>query len=335
MPYLELPTLIPLIVATLLVMLIFAWEATAGQFLKGLVTLMEKVSFFGVNLLQPIIDGIEWLNATVHNAYVQSLEVQEWAWHRFLSVNALAWQYLSEAAAYGLEQTERGFRTVRHNLIPAAIALGIGPLWLEIKAIQALLKDNHISIGRLAHDVATAGESVVTKTVHEAVARVKTVASAGGIAIPLPFPNPWDVIRDIEREASRLRAQLGKYAKILTPAGIVGLVGAAVFSEFGLGSLRCSNNKKLLKGTCGLVPKVLEDLLAGLVAIVGSISLVELAEDYQALFGGVVGEARKFWRYGTSASLGGDPGLGVSNFNGKLKVTNTGLANPGLGDTGL
>jgi hypothetical protein len=335
LPYLELPPLVVLVGACLLVALIFAWEATAGQFLTLLVNLMERVSFFGVNLLQPIIDGIEWLNATVHNAYVESLEAVEWSWHTFMLVNATAWQDVSGALADGFEATERAFVTVRRVIVPAALAVALGPVWAAIQTVQTLLKEHHVSIGRVAARVEELPGQIADQAVAASVAAVKALVHAEAILPPLSFPNPWDAIRDLLDEAGKLRAQLGKYAKILTPAGIVGLVGAAVFSEFGLGSLRCSNNKKLLKGTCGLVPKVLEDLLAGLVAVVGTISIIELAEVYQGLFIDVSGEVLHFWR----ADLGhtpGNPALGDTGFSGSYGVpAGGGARNPALGVSGV
>jgi len=73
------------------------------------------------------------------------------------------------------------------------------------------------------------------------------------------------------------------------------VVGYAL-SKLGLGSQQCSNNKRFAKSVCGMSTKVLDDLLAGLIAIVGTVSLVQLAEEYQKLVPGIEAEVVKFWR---------------------------------------
>jgi hypothetical protein len=250
-------------------------------------------------------------------------------------VNAVAWQDLSGVVADGFEAAENALGKLRHTVLPVFVGAMLGPLYLALRQAEKLLASHHISIGRIAARVEDLPGQIVHDAVAASVAAVKALVHAEAIPFPISFPNPWAIIRDIEREAARVRGLIGKYAKILTPAGIVGLVGAAVFSEFGLGSLRCSNNKKLLKGTCGLVPKVLEDLLAGLVAVVGTISIIELAEVYQGLFIDVSGEVLHFWR----ADLGhtpGNPVLGDTGFSGSYGVpAGGGARNPALGVSGV
>ena len=125
--------------------------------------------------------------------------------------------------------------------------------------------------GRVAHDSRVPALEREIKTLRERIAaQDATIAKVQAITLPapatlpqrrpLPAPVPIPVTRpttvpkvsDVDNAVRGIRKQLGKLARYLTPAGIIGLVGAATFGGFHLGWLKCRGVNRVGRALCGM-----------------------------------------------------------------------------------
>jgi hypothetical protein len=139
-----------------------------------------------------------------------------------------------------------------------------------VRPTQVIIK-TRANKGVVAHDSrvpALEGEIDTLRTrLHAQQAEITKLQA---IAVPYPYPLPQpkappapttvprihDVtlprVGEIDKAVRGLRKQLHKWARYLTPAGIIGLVGAATFDQFGLGWLRCRGVGRVGRWLCGL-----------------------------------------------------------------------------------
>jgi hypothetical protein len=90
------------------------------------------------------------------------------------------------------------------------------------------------------------------------------------------------------RELGGLKARVEAIARQLSPAAIVALIGATIFTEFGLGWLRCSQVGRLGRSICGMPAHLLEDLvglLADVVFVAAICEILPLLEEVYAELG--------------------------------------------------
>jgi hypothetical protein len=279
---------------------LFAYRSTLGALLTSLAQ-----AFDSVNLNLGVVNvGLGFLGSavdTLNNAILRGLglavESTEYSWHQWWNWTARAFYAIGDAERYVAQETLQGFKILRRAVIPTLIAAAVGPLLTAISDLRDLTKGVAKTI--------TIRVTKVEALSHAQLLKIER-AVAGTIAYPIPK------LGHIETDLSEAWAKLRGIGKTLTPAGILGLVLAAL-SAVGLGSARCANTQRWNKAMCGLPTQVLENLLGGLVAIFGTLSLVKLAEDYQKVFPDVASSVTHFWR----ADLAHTPG------------------NPGLGETGL
>lgn len=80
--------------------------------------------------------------------------------------------------------------------------------------------------------------------------------------------NVWDKVRDVSWRTAGV--------------GAVALVTVAL-GKLGAGWIRCSSVRKVGRRLCGMDPRAIDDLLAGTLAVLGTISLVTFAKEMQAV----------------------------------------------------
>jgi hypothetical protein len=303
-----------LLACALCLLVLYGYKFTLGALLAGFAGILFNVaSAIPLGLGGVFTDAgnaILGLDNTILNVLGTGVNTTSYAWHRWAQWTAQSFTAIGEAERYVATETLRGFQTMRRAVIPSLIAAAVGPLGLILgrtithtKSIERVVTVEAPKVTRL---VKTAVTNVYPTTIRveklgEATLR-KAIAVAGGLAIPR--------LGQLERDLAAAQAKLGKIVRTLTPAGVIGLVAAAV-AELGLSASKCSNVQKFNKGLCGMNPKWIEDLLLGAVAIFGSLSLVKLAEDYKLLFGDVATEARHFWRADVKGP-GKDRAIGTS-----------------------
>jgi len=88
--------------------------------------------------------------------------------------------------------------------------------------------------------------------------------------------------REAEGGLERLWDRVGHLSWATAGVGAVALVTVAL-GRLGAGWFRCTNVRNVGRRLCGMNPSQLEGLLAGTLAIVGTISIVDFAKELQAL----------------------------------------------------
>lgn len=269
-----------------------------------------KITILGVTASLAFIgDGIISLDNTIRNAIGKGIEAMAADAVAPIVRVAVAFEAIGGAIADVGQATAQTLERMLRHSIPALIAARIAGLLTRVHALEDASKFVTHTIPK---DIVKVGN--VTKVYPVTVERVTglpklikaAVASAlAAVAIPHAIPRVGDVVNGLDSIKADLK-RLGKYA---TVSGIIGLVGAAVFSELGLSHLQCSNNKRLGKFLCGFNVSRLESLLAGLALFLGTLSIVSFAKEVQTVTLDFEGEVRKFWR-GTVKGPGGDRALG-------------------------
>lgn len=293
-----------------------AWRGTFGRLIDGVVSWVSEFgipTFFGtISIGAYLVAPLGGVNGIVEGALGLVVTSTEWAWHKLFHTLASTIIWIGQSVAYDMHEVGKAFGVLRRTTIPAlisdAVQVGTHPIRFIVGQLRS---DLHAAERAISADVAA-----VTSEAHtlerEALARLGHVesdaAGAASAAIAVVLPG----LHGLERDVSGIQKWIKEHERLLTKAGIAGLVAGAL-AELGLGSQSCANNKKFTKSVCGLSSKVLDDLLAGLVAIVGSVSLLQFAEEYQKLVPGLTSEIRTFWRV-TSGTAAKDRALGQSGF---------------------
>jgi len=297
-------------------LILFSYRATIGALLSAIVSAIQGISiptpFGGIDIGRYLAAPISALDNTVNDALSAVVDATQFSWHFWMHALASTLDWIGGALSYDMHEVGKAFQALRRSTIPSLISAAISAALHPLSFLLATLERN-TSIGqRLLHGAVSAVEGEVSSLERTALSEIHHLeneakgAVSAAIAVTLPG------IHGLDRDVSGIQAWIKANAKKLTAAGIVGLVAAAL-ENLGLGNSRCSNNKKFTKSVCGLSSKVLDDLLAGLVAIVGSVSLLQFAEEYQKLVPGLTSEIRTFWRV-TSGTAAKDRALGQSGF---------------------
>lgn len=121
--------------------------------------------------------------------------------------------------------------------------------------------------------------------------------AAGSIAIPFPrvIPRPTTIPKAQKKINDSTGKRLKRLEKILGITGLAGLITATFGGEITR-FLRCGNTRGIAKAWCGANLKALLGLLGGLVAVVGTFSLIDFAKFLQPLIADGAKTALHFWR---------------------------------------
>lgn len=277
----ELGAIAALFACAFLIALYYAYGYSIGALLQliaqGFRNLSINLWFVGRVGFGFVGDMIDGLDNGIRHALGSGIASTSRAWH-------VMWHY----SAYVLERTGSiieglgndtygALKTLRNITVPGLIASAIAPLWRRLARIES-------EIATLPHKAEIVLEQPL-KVIRETI--TKTAAVAGTITLP--------GLGRLERDAEAIRARLRSVEKALGISGLAGLVAVGL-SQIGLGHLSCSQNKRLLKGACGMDTSLLDALLADALLIAGTISLVEMAEGMQGIVGEVAPQVRRFWR---------------------------------------
>jgi hypothetical protein len=123
----------------------------------------------------------------------------------------------------------------------------------------------------------------------------QAVAAAGAAVIPPSIPITIPSLPGIRDGLDALRHGLGRVTRILTPAGIVGLIAAGL-AALKLGWLKCGNVRRAGEHVCGMDADALETLLLGTVAVFGTVSLLEFAREMEGLMDEITPAVARFWQ---------------------------------------
>lgn len=282
-----------------------AYRYTLGLLLAAIASVFDSVSIrvpvIGKIGLGSIGDAIRALNNSILHALGVGIQSTEWAWHKFWHWTAYAIEHPGRVLGDLAEATESALTTLRRYTIPLVVGVTLGPTAALVALLRKQVAHLLAQAAHLGATIISEVPKVITRVEHVTTTVVKTVtvsvpaAVAKAVAIPLPK------IRTVEVDTTRLWNRVKRIADTLTPAGIVGLVGAAVLAKLGLGSLKCSNNQDLSKALCRTDRAFIDNLLVDALAIVGTLSLIDAATEMQGLIGEAAPEIRRFWRVANPA----------------------------------
>ena len=286
-----------------------AWQFSLGALLTALaraINNLPHVTVLGTSVPPwgALADAVTWLNGVVLHAIGTGIINTEKALHALIGWVAYVWQATADEVAALAEDTAQSFQWAKRYLLPAVWGVATIPLWNAIRHLAAQIATTAAHPVRAVHTtvrVIAPGLAALTGRVNALEAKVAAIgaeAPAAVAAVPAVIERvpaltiPSDVYRGIDS----LWKQVRRVGRTLTPAGIVGLVAGATLATMGLGWLKCGNVEKAAKSTCGMNADVLEGLLAGLLALFGTFSLVEFAKYLRPLVGEFGGEVTHFWR---------------------------------------
>lgn len=295
------PGLAILMSLLLLLALAYAYDNTVGALLqaiarwfRGKTISIPHITSIGFGF---VADAAEALDGTIRHWLAAAIHGTEYAWHRFVHWNAYAWQELSGAVADLAESLEQSIAHLVERKIPALVRAVVAPIERRLRILEG---DVAALLGRVDPRIAEALHAA-ERAVSSAEAAAATVEHEVTVGVPhaveAAIAGTLPRIRGLEHDAEALKERIGKIARTLTPAGIVGLVAAALAS-LKLGWLKCSHVERTAKHICGMDAGLLESLLADTTLILGTVSLVEFAKGMQGAVDEIVPPVRKFWRAG-------------------------------------
>ena len=248
------------------------WDHTIGYGLRWLAHQIRGVTldvyFWSVHPLDFLADGLDWIDKAIsHWLAVAALNTQNAAFSMWHLTADVFWWSVHETKTLAVD-TYHALEHVVGVTVPDAAKWA----YRESVAKARALVNREAAIARAA-------ERELSKLAHVAEADALHGVREAEHALD------WSEAKvgQLDRYIDRLEARVGRLARQLSPAAIVGLIGATIFTEFGLGWLRCANVGKAGKTLCGLGLDALDALLVGTLAVVGSISLVSLTNELIAL----------------------------------------------------
>jgi hypothetical protein len=187
-----------------------------------------------------------------------------WLGHRLIEVNNVILKVLGA----GIEAIEDGIVVVWGNIIVTIRELGktIDELAHETgKAIDGLWRAGVVP---LVNGAVKPLSSLVHAFPAQIAAIYKEIARLPLLSVKevrhlIAQADAWTLprIKVIEHDLSRVGTNLRALTKRLSPAAVVALVGATIFSHFGLGWLRCRGVGKVGRSLCGMTG-LIESLFA-------------------------------------------------------------------------
>jgi hypothetical protein len=227
------------------------WDHTIGYGLRWVAGQIRGVTvsvyFWSVHPLDFLADALEWIaNEISHWLAVAALNSEHAAsamWHLTARV---FWWSVHETKALAIDTWHALEHTVTVTVPDAAKwarreAVAVAHRLVNIEAEARRSADRELE--HLAH-VAEADALHGLRTAEHALDWSEAEVGALG------------------RELGGLKAKLEQIARQLSPAAIVALIGATIFTDFGLGWLRCGNVGRIGRALCGLPSTLFNDLLA-------------------------------------------------------------------------
>ena len=230
------------------------WDHTIGYGLRWLAGQIRGVTisvyFWSVHPLDFLADGLDWIDKAIsHWLAVAALNTQ--------SAAVAMWHLTAEVFWWSVHETKQLAVDTFHALEHAVtVTVPDAAKWARREAVDAARSLVHREAA-----IARAAERELSALAHTAEAEaLYGVRSAEGAL-------DWSQAETgaLSRELGGLKARLEDIARAISPSAIVALIGATIFTDFGLGWLRCSSVGRLGRAVCGMPSQLLEDLL-GLVA---------------------------------------------------------------------
>lgn len=279
-----------------------AWVSTFGALLLSLAESIDKAKITIPVPFHKVTLGFGWVADLLRGVNRSALHLLG----ALIEINQAAAITLWHWTAYLLESTGRVIGDLAESV---ERELSYLRKWVLLPLIRAALHPLASKVEWLIHRIEhlAAHPATIVRPILRIVdprvarleAQVKALAHAVasvGAAIPHPAIHVTAPgIPGIRHGLDAVRDTLGRVVRVLTPAGIVGLVAAGLVA-LRLGWLKCSNVRRTAEHVCGMDADLLDTLLAGTVAIFGVVSLVEFAEGMQGITTELERGVTGFWK---------------------------------------
>lgn len=175
---------------------------------------------------------------------------------------------------------------------------GLATVAQLVDVARGLAHANHATVAgtravtRVIHDVTRVVTHTTTR-VNTTVARVQAIPA--DVLLPGALSGVRGRVRAIEDELASLRKRVGISGRTALEGVGVGALAYAL-GRLGMSWARCSNVGRLGRRACGMDANLLESLLADTLLVVGTLSLVEFAEEMQGVAETAVRPITSFWR---------------------------------------
>jgi hypothetical protein len=306
-----------------------AYKFTIGALIDSMASMFDSLTIH-----IPVIGkhvGLGFIGDALHSLDNYVLEgigagIQQTEKGMHAVIGAMTWllQETADQVAGLAEDTAKAFDYTKRILVPSLLGVALAPIVKELAHLGARTRTIILHPTTIVHktvSVIQPGLKALEGKVDALEAKVASIGAAAptiisGAGIGLTLPKPAAIPGDITRGLDSLWKESKRVAKVLTPAGIVGLVAGSVLARMGLSWLKCGNVDKVGKRVCKLNPGILDSLLAGLVAVFGTIGLVKFAEDVSGFMDEFSDDVTAFWR-ADGKGPGGDRALGQTGHTGK------------------
>lgn len=280
------PFAIPLLIilaACCLLALNKIWQQTFSVMLRGIANLVDSIqlSILGHNVVpfvHSIANAFRYADSAVQRAIGGAITWVTQPFQVFISYMATVFEKPTAELAAVVADVAHTIGSLRKTIIPAMIAAKTHWIIAHLQRLEA-------QGARVIHDTTQIVVHDAPRVIKPTVVRIIRAS----VAVPLPR------IGRLEREGEAISKRLGSLVRRLSPAALVGLLATALGS-LGLGWVRCSRVKKVGKSVCGMDSDLLDSLLADATLIVGTVSLLELAEAVSGSMEVILPQVRDFWR---------------------------------------
>jgi hypothetical protein len=244
-----------LLALAVLIGLRFGYTYTLGKVLLMSAALLNTVviptPFGNIRLLGFAADALLKADHAIMHTLGRGISDMQAAWNEAVSYTAQAVHWIGHEIA-----------ALAHDTASAVEGLHVSSVTNVYKKVNPGLAAKVGALAALVAALERRVTHVVTREVHAATAKVEAVTHA--IAVPDlgALPRVIPRVKPLEDAASWGRGEIKRLARYLTPAGIIGLVGATTFGGFGLGWLRCKGVGRVGRSLCG-ASGLIEALYAG------------------------------------------------------------------------
>jgi hypothetical protein len=289
-----------LAIAVALILLRKAWVSTFGTLLRALAAAFDKVS-----IKLPVIhyrigfnwagDLLRWIDHAALRLLGEGINATETAAKTLWHWTAYYAEQSARVLADFAESTWSELHHLRRWVIPAYVTQRLAALVARVDHLTARLEQIAAHPATIVRPVTRLIDPRVRDLEHELDVLRKQVAVIGSGVLAPPIPVPHLDTGPISRGIDALRDRIGRLTRQLSPAAVAGLVAAALVT-LRLGWLKCSGVRRAAEHACGMDRDILEALLAGTVAVIGTVSLVEFAREMQVLTAEIEPAVRRFWQ---------------------------------------
>lgn len=289
-----------LAIAIALILLRKAWVGTFGALLRSLASAFDAVS-----IKLPVIhyrigfnwagDLLRWIDRAALHLLGEGITATDTAAKKLWHWTAYYAEQSARVLADFAESTWGELHHLQRWIIPAYVTQRLQGLVARVDHLTDRLEQLATHPAAIVRPVTRLIDPRVTDLEHELDVLRKQVAAAGVGVLAPAIPVPHLDTGTIGRGIGALRDRLGRLTRQLTPAAIAGAVAAALVA-LRLGWLKCSGVRRAAEHACGMDRDILEALIAGTVAVIGTVSLVEFAREMQTLTAEIDPVVRRFWQ---------------------------------------